>query len=141
MPMQVEDVQVIRRDRLLNLIMECLNKEDIQRRFYYFIFICEQLEDTEKQLIPNFDKVYKRVEIALKDIELYFKYQLYHKILTSMDEGRVLLDNKYNDKEIYDLEYYREMIKQMIYLDYDVHITLGKALKLMSKEAEMNLQF
>lgn len=130
-----------RRDKILNLIQVCLDKEDSIRRFYYFIFIYEQLEDTEINQISDITKLRQDIKECLLNYEKQMKYKLMQTIMLNPDEGRVLLNPKWQDKEIYNLETYEKLIKQILVLDYEIHIILGKVLKLINVERSITAGF
>jgi hypothetical protein len=127
--------QDVRNDRILNLVSLALDKDDVLRRLYYFVVISEQLTSNERSDIKNLDFTvnYLKTKI-LKNYDFYLKYRLLNQIITNSDEARILFDPKHNDKDIYNTDYYKPTIKELLDLDFSVHVFLGRILYTLSKE-------
>jgi len=137
----IQETSIPRKDKILNLISICLDKEDSIKRFYYFIFIYEQLEDAEINSITDIKKLRQDIKEFLLDYDKQIKYKLLMTIITAPDEGKILLNPAYDDKPIYSLATYEQLIKKVLVLDYEIHLILGKILKLINVDKSIYTGF
>jgi len=119
-------------------INNCVNEHNIAKKMHLLIHIYAQIKEdiVEKTKLTQ---LRNKIEDKLNDLEFRRKVELFYKLYEG-DEGKLIFDDRFEDKLIYQFNFHKEIYKELNKLNIEINFALGSVKRFLNEE-ETSISF